>query len=204
MKSLAKNDDCVLVVIDIQNDFCYGGALAVPNGDQILPFVNVLINEFNNVVLTQDWHPPGHASFASTHGKNPYETVELGYGTQILWPDHCVQNTHGADFHPELNHQVGEVIIRKGFRPNIDSYSAFKENDQRTPTGLAGYIRERGFNHVVLCGLAYDFCVKWSALDARNEGFETTVIQNACCSINVEGAEQKAHLEMGAAGVKFL
>lgn len=195
----------VLLVVDVQNDFCPDGALAVPEGDAIVPLVNRLMDRFAHVVLTQDWHSPGHSSFASAHrGKRPYETVEASYGSQILWPDHCVQGTAGAAFHPDLNVARAELIVRKGFHPKIDSYSTFYENDHTTGTGLSGYLRERGFRHLYLCGLATDFCVTWSALDARREGFEVSVVDDACRAIDLEGSLAAAREEMRAAGVELL
>ena len=176
----------VLVVVDVQNDFCPGGALAVPDGDAIVPAVNRLAGEFAHVILTQDWHPPGHSSFAGAHpGRQPFETIEAAYGPQTLWPDHCVQGTAGAAFHPALEVPHAELILRKGYRRAIDSYSAFRENDRRTPTGLAAYLRERGFDRVTLCGLATDYCVLFSALDAREAGFAVEVAaQPAAASIS--------------------
>jgi len=195
----------VLLVVDIQNDFCPDGALAVPDGDAVVPLINRLMDRFSHVVLTQDWHTPGHSSFASAHaGKSPYETVEVAYGPQILWPDHCVQGTPGAAFRGDLDDSRAELIVRKGFHPMIDSYSTFYENDHTTGTGLSGYLRERGFRHVYLCGLATDFCVKWSALDALREGFEVTVIEDACRAIDLEGSLATALAEMRAAGVEIL
>jgi nicotinamidase/pyrazinamidase len=195
----------VLLVVDVQNDFCPGGALAVPDGDAIVPLVNHLMDRFSHVVLTQDWHTPGHNSFASAYpGKSPYEAVEASYGTQILWPDHCVQGTAGAAFHRDLNVTRAELIVRKGFRSGIDSYSTFYENDHTTSTGLAGYLRDRGFRHVYICGLATDFCVTWSALDARREGFQATVIEDACRAIDLEGSMAAARAEMQAADVEIL
>ncbi|HEX5957571.1 MAG TPA: bifunctional nicotinamidase/pyrazinamidase, partial [Hyphomicrobiaceae bacterium] len=162
--SMTIGDSDVLLVIDVQNDFCPGGSLAVPDGDQVAPVINALSRRFQHVVATQDWHPPGHHSFASSHpGRQPYETIEMAYGPQILWPDHCVQGTEGAEFHSDLALQNLELVIRKGFRPHIDSYSALFENDHATPTGLAGYLRERGIRRVFACGLALDFCVRYSA-----------------------------------------
>lgn len=195
----------VLIVVDIQNDFCPDGALAVPEGDAVVPLINRLMKRFAHVIFTQDWHTPGHSSFASAHpGKSPYETVEATYGPQILWPDHCVQGTEGAQFRWDLDVTRAELIVRKGFRPEIDSYSTFYENDHATSTGLAGYLRERGFRHVYLCGLATDFCVKWSALDARSEGFRATVIEDACRAIDLEGSLAAARAEMQAAGVALV
>jgi len=198
-------DHGVLVVVDPQNDFCSGGALAVPGGDEVVPRVNRLAREFAHVLVTQDWHPPGHASFASAHpGRQPYETVALDYGPQILWPDHCVQDTPGAAFHPELDLPGAELVIRKGFHPAIDSYSAFRENDRKTPTGLAGYLRERGFDTVTLCGLATDFCVLYSALDGREAGFGVRVALDACRGIDIDGSVEKALAAMRAAGVELI
>jgi nicotinamidase/pyrazinamidase len=193
--------DC-LIVIDVQNDFCPGGALAVAGGDEIVPLVNRLIAGHDNVVLTQDWHPQGHASFASSHpGKAPFEAIALAYGAQTLWPDHCVQGTSGAAFHSDLDWTRAELVIRKGFRRTIDSYSAFYENDRTTPTGLAGYLRERGLGRLTLVGLATDFCVAYSALDARRLGFETRVVMDACRAIDLGGSLDGALAEMQKAGV---
>ena len=200
-----RSDRDVLLVIDVQNDFCPGGALAVPRGDEIVPEVNRLAAEFGHVILTQDWHPRGHASFASSHtGRQPFETIELPYGQQILWPDHCVQETRGAAFHPGLDVPHAELVVRKGFRSAIDSYSAFRENDHRTPTGLAGYLKERGFERITLCGLATDFCVFYSAIDGREAGFEVSVVTSACRGIDVEGSLEKATRSMTEAGVTLL
>ena len=170
-----------LIVVDIQNDFCPGGALAVAGGDEIVPLVNALTGAFDHVVLTQDWHPAGHSSFASTHpGRQPFETIDMPYGPQTLWPDHCVQGTKGADFHPGLDRTKAQLVIRKGFRAAIDSYSAFFENDHTTPTGLAGYLKERGISDLTFVGLATDYCVAYSALDAVRHGFSATVETGAC------------------------
>lgn len=186
--ALARERD-VLLVVDIQNDFCPGGALAVPRGDEVVPIVNGLSRRFRHVLLTQDWHPPHHGSFASSHpGHQPYEVIRLPYGPQILWPDHCIQGTPGAAFRSDLDIPHAQLIIRKGYRREIDSYSAFFENDHRTPTGLAGYLRERGLSRVFLAGLAFDFCVRWSAEDAHDSGFEVVVIEDACRGIDVEGS----------------
>lgn len=194
-----------LVVIDVQNDFCPGGALAVADGDAILPAVNQLIARFDHVALTQDWHPAGHSSFASSHpGKSPYETVTMPYGEQTLWPDHCVQGTAGAEFHPGLVWTKAELVIRKGYRSAIDSYSAFFENDHTTPTGLAGYLRERGIEAVTLCGLATDFCVAFSALDAVAAGFRTTVVLDACRGIDLGGSMTAQLDAMRQAGVTLI
>jgi nicotinamidase/pyrazinamidase len=195
----------VLLIVDLQNDFCPGGSLAVPRGDEIVPAVNRLAADFPHVILTQDWHPRGHASFASSHpGKQPFDTVDAPYGEQILWPDHCVQETKGAAFHPNLDAPHAELIVRKGFRNAIDSYSAFRENDRRTPTGLAGYLRGRGFERLTLCGLATDFCVFFSAIDGREAGFEVTVVANACRGIDVDGSLSRAMRSMSEAGVTLL
>ncbi len=195
----------VLVVVDVQNDFCPGGALAVPDGDAIVPLVNRLAARFPHVVLTQDWHPAGHGSFASSHpGRQPFETVEMPYGPQILWPDHCVRGSNGAAFHPALDTGRAELIVRKGFRPDIDSYSAFYENDHATPTGLAGYLRERGVERTVMVGLATDFCVRYSALDARRRGFEAVVLLAGCRAIDLDGSLAPALDEMRAAGVTLV
>jgi nicotinamidase/pyrazinamidase len=189
----------------MQNDFCPGGALAVEGGDEIVPAVNRLIDASPHVVLTQDWHPAGHSSFASTHpGKAPFQTVAMPYGEQTLWPEHCVQGSSGADFHPSLRWTSAELVIRKGFRREIDSYSAFFENDHRTPTGLAGYLRERGIKSVTLCGLATDFCVAFSALDAVAKGFSTSVVLGACRGIDLNGSLAAMTLRMRDAGVRLI
>lgn len=191
-----------LVVIDVQNDFCPGGALAVTDGDQIIPVVNLLIERFEHVVLTQDWHPAGHSSFASSHpGKGPFETVDMPYGEQTLWPDHCIQGTPGAEFHPALEWTGAENIIRKGFRRDIDSYSAFFENDRTTPTGLGGYLKERGIGKITLCGLATDFCVGFSALDAIRSGLQVEVVLAACRGIDLGGSMAAMLDRMKQAGV---
>ena len=197
-------DQDVLLVVDVQNDFCNGGALAVYNGEQVVPVANALIENFDHVVFTQDWHPPDHGSFASSHaGKEIFSAIELSYGIQTLWPDHCVQGTPGAGFHPDLNTSPGELIIRKGFRKEIDSYSAFFENDQSTQTGLKGYLKERGIERVHLCGLATDFCVAFSAIDSIRCGFKSTVIEDACRAINVDGSLEHAKMMMEQTGVAF-
>lgn len=194
-----------LIVIDVQNDFCPGGRLAVPDGDQVIPVVNRLVVGFDRVVLTQDWHPPGHSSFASTHeDRKPFETIEMPYGKQILWPDHCVQGTDGAEFHDKLHSERGQVIIRKGFRHDVDSYSAFYENDHQTPTGLTGYLRERGIDVICIAGLALDFCVHWSAVDGRKQGFEVMVVEDACRAIDTNGSLDKAMRRMRDSGVRFV
>jgi nicotinamidase/pyrazinamidase len=195
----------VLIVTDPQRDFCPGGALAVPDGDAIMPAINRLSRRFAHVVITQDWHPPGHISFASAHpGKQPFETMAVEYGPQTLWPDHCVQNTSGAAFHPALDVPHAELVIRKGYHPGIDSYSAFRENDRKTPTGLAGYLRERGLTRVTLCGLATDFCVFFSAMDAREAGFETAVVLDASRGLDLDGSLDRALSAMRAAGVELI
>ncbi len=195
----------VLLLIDVQNDFCPGGALAVPEGDAVVPLINRLAARFAHVVLTQDWHPPGHQSFASSHsGHAPFESIELAYGAQTLWPDHCVQGTPGADFHKDLESARGELIVRKGFRPEIDSYSAFFENDRTTPTGLTGYLRTRDFDRVFLAGLATDFCVHFSAVDAAREGFTSVVIEDACRAIDLDGSLAAAKRAMLKAGVDLI
>ncbi len=195
----------LLLVVDVQNDFCPEGALGVPEGDAVVPVINRIQPGFAHVVLTQDWHPAGHQSFASTHpGHAPFETVEVAYGPQTLWPDHCVQGTPGAAFHPDLDTDKAEMILRKGTRAAIDSYSAFYENDRTTATGLAGYLRERGFTRAFICGLATDYCVHFSALDAAREGFEAVVIEDACRGIDLEGSLAAAKGAMVDAGVAFI
>lgn len=195
----------VLLVIDVQNDFCPGGALAVAEGDQVVPVINRVAPAFAHLVLTQDWHPPGHQSFASGHpGRQPFETIEVAYGPQVLWPDHCVQGTAGAAFHADLETTRAEMIIRKGFRAEIDSYSAFYENDHETVTGLTGYLRDRGLGRAFLCGLATDFCVHFSAVDAAKEGFEVVVIEDACRAIDLDGSLAAAKDAMTRAGVRFI
>lgn len=192
-----------LLIVDVQNDFCPGGALAVPDGDRIIPVANRLAERFNHVLMTQDWHPAGHHSFASSHpGKEPFETIEMPYGEQVLWPDHCVQGTNGADFHPGLDTTRVELIIRKGFRRQIDSYSGFFENDHETGTGLTGYLRDRGFDTLYIAGLATDFCVKWTALDALKEGFGVSVVRDAVAGIDIDGSVKTAWQEMRDAGIK--
>jgi nicotinamidase/pyrazinamidase len=195
----------ILIVTDPQRDFCPGGALAVPDGDAIMPAINRLARRFAHIVITQDWHPPGHMSFASVYpGKHPFETIEVGYGPQTLWPDHCVQNTPGAAFHPALDVPHAELVIRKGYHRGIDSYSAFRENDRKTPTGLAGYLRERGFERVTLCGLATDFCVFFSAMDAREAGFEAAVVLEASRGIDLDGSLARALSTMRDAGIELI
>jgi nicotinamidase/pyrazinamidase len=193
-----------LIVIDVQNDFCPGGALAVDGGDQIVPGINALMTEFDAVVLTQDWHPAGHSSFASSHaGKFPMDLIEMPYGPQVLWPDHCIQGSHGAAFHPDLITDRADLIIRKGYNPAIDSYSAFFENDQTTPTGLEGYLHTRGITDLTMVGLATDFCVNFSAVDAAKLGFKVTVRTDLCRGIDLNGSLQAALDGMAAAGVSL-
>jgi nicotinamidase/pyrazinamidase len=195
----------VLIVIDVQNDFCPGGALAVRGGDEVVAPILGIAPVFAHVILTQDWHPPNHTSFAASHpGKKPYESIELGYGTRTLWPAHCVQGTAGADFHSGLHLPRAELILRKGFRPQIDSYSAFFENDRATATGLAGYLRERGLTRVFLAGLAYDYCVGYSALDARRLGFPAVVLRDACRAIDLDGSVAAMEAQFAEAGVAVI
>lgn len=197
-------DTDALLVVDVQNDFCPGGRLPVPRGDEVVVMVNRLMDGFGLVILTQDWHPAGHQSFASAHpGRAPYGTATLAYGPQVLWPDHCVQATPGADFHPDLRQTPAQLILRKGTNPRIDSYSAFVENDRRTTTGLAGYLGERGVRRVFLAGLAFDFCVLWSAEDAVARGFEAVVVEDACRALDVDGSEAEARRRLAAAGASL-
>ena len=189
-------------MVDVQNDFCPGGALAVPRGDEVVPIVNRLAENFRSVVLTQDWHPAGHLSFASTHpGRSPYDTIAAPYGPQVLWPDHCVQGTRGAAFYDALRIPHAGLVLRTGLHRTIDSYSAFYENDRATPTGLAGYLRERGIKRVFLAGLALDFCVRYSAEDAVRGGFVVVVIDDACRGIDVAGSVPATWLSFTALGV---
>ena len=198
----AMSADEALIVIDVQNDFCPGGALAVAEGDQIISRINGLMGELATLVLTQDWHPPDHASFAANHpGAAPFSMIEMPYGPQVLWPTHCVQGTDGAAFHPALRTDPAQLVIRKGFRPGIDSYSAFFENDHSTATGLDGYLRNRGVVAVTLVGLATDYCVAYSALDAVRLGFRATVLTGACRAIDLNGSLAEAEARMRAAGV---
>ena len=200
-----RNDRDILIVTDPQRDFCPGGALAVPDGDLIMPAINRLARDFGHVIVTQDWHPPGHASFARAHpGRQPFETITVDYGPQTLWPEHCVQGTDGAAFHPALDIPQVQLVIRKGYHRAIDSYSAFRENDKQTATGLAGYLRERGFERVTLCGLALDYCVFFSAIDAREAGFDTAVVLEASRGIDLDGSLAKALDQMRQAGVALL
>ena len=192
----------VLIVVDVQNGFVTGGKLAVPRGEEVVPVINRIASAFDNVVITQDWHPAGHASFAARHsGKSPFETPEMPYGTQVLWPEHCVQGTHDAELHADLDIPHAQMIVRKGYHPGVDSYSAFQEADRKTQTGLAGYLRERGLARVFVTGLATDFCVAWTAIDARDAGFETFVIEDATRAIDMNGSLAAAWAQMAARGV---
>jgi len=192
----------ILIVVDVQNDFCPGGALAVPHGDEVAPIINHIAARFRHVVLTQDWHPRGHFSFASSHpGKKPFATIAADYGPQVLWPDHCVQDSLGAAFHPALHIPHAALVLRKGMNPAIDSYSAFYENDRKTPTGLVGYLRERGFRRLFLAGLAFDFCVRYSAEDGKREGFAVTVIEDACRSIDIDDSAAATRKSLAVLGV---
>ena len=196
-------DDDVLLIVDVQVDFCPGGSLAVADGDAVVPVINRIAKRFNHVVLTQDWHPAGHSSFATSHpGSVPFETIGMSYGQQTLWPDHCVQGSVGAGFHPQLATERAELVIRKGFRSGIDSYSAFYENDRCTPTGLAGYLRERGLRRIFLAGLATDYCVYYSAMDARRLGFDAVLVEAGCRAIDLAGSLDTAWAGMAAAGVQ--
>jgi nicotinamidase/pyrazinamidase len=189
MVSYVPTENDVLLVVDVQNDFCPGGALAIPDGDQIVPVVNRVARHFPHIVLTQDWHPKGHRSFASSYpGKKPFDVTTLPYGRQILWPDHCIQDTTGAELRADLDLPRAELIIRKGFRREVDSYSAFYENDRKTPTGLEGYLRQRGITRVAVVGLALDFCVRYSAEDAARAGFKVAVIMDGCWAIDTDGS----------------
>ena len=195
--------DACLLVVDVQNDFMPGGALAVPRGEEIVPVVNRLAARFESVVLTQDWHPRGHASFASSHpGRGPFERITLPYGEQVLWPDHCVQGTPGAALHRDLDLPHAQLVLRKGHHRDVDSYSAFLEADRATSTGLAGYLRERGFKRLYVCGLATDYCVGWTAMDARAAGFQASVVEDACRAIDLDGSLARAWSDMAACGVQ--
>ncbi len=203
--SIAPQASTALIVVDVQNGFCAGGALAVPDGDAVVPLINALAKRFDNVVLTQDWHPPEHASFAASHpGRSPFEMAEMPYGPQVLWPVHCVQGTTSAELHPDLDIPHAQLIIRKGYHPGVDSYSAFQEADRTTSTGLAGYLTQRGIERVFVVGLATDFCVGWTAIDARAAGFETTVIEDATRAIDMNGSLAAAWQQMAASGVQRL
>ena len=192
-----------LIVVDVQNDFCPGGRLAVQKGDEVVPLVNALAKHFDNVVLTQDWHPPGHQSFATAHpGSKPFDSIKLGYGEQVLWPDHCLQGSDGAALHKDLAVPHAQLVVRKGWRKDIDSYSAFLEADRKSRTGLEGYLDERGIKRVFVCGLATDFCVAWTALDACKLGFDCAVVEDACRAIDMQGSLAAAWEKMEKAGVK--
>jgi nicotinamidase/pyrazinamidase len=192
-----------LLIVDVQRDFCPGGALAVPGGDEVVPLINGIAGQYRQVVLTQDWHPADHASFASQHdGHAPFQTKRMHYGPQVLWPDHCVQGAAGAALHPELDVPHAQLILRKGIHRDVDSYSAFLEADRATPTGLDGWLTSHGVTEVHICGLATDFCVAWTALDARRLGFDATVIEDACRAIDLDGSLARAWSEMAAAGVR--
>lgn len=194
-----------LLIIDVQNDFCPGGSLEVPEGDKVVPVINKLTEKFGHIIQTQDWHPDGHSSFASSHrGKEPFEAIEVDYGEQVLWPDHCIQGSIGAEFHPDLNTKRTEAVIRKGFRKKVDSYSTFYENDQKTRTGLTGYLKNRDISELYVCGLATDFCVKWSVLDGLKEGFRIHVINDAVRGIDMNGSVDKAWSEMKDAGASVV
>ncbi len=202
---MTRSKDTALIMIDIQNDFCPGGALAVPDGASIIERVNALQEEYPLRVLTQDWHPPDHASFASNHASaEPFSAIEMPYGPQVLWPDHCVAGSGGAHFHPNLNTDSADLVIRKGFRRTIDSYSAFFENDRETRTGLEGYLRERGVSRLVLAGLAFDYCVRFSAVDAAGLGFDVTVMEAACRAIDLGGSRDEARADMESHGVRII
>jgi nicotinamidase/pyrazinamidase len=195
----------VLLVIDVQNDFCTGGALAVPGGEKVVPAINRIAEKFANVILTQDWHPPNHVSFASRHArKRVFDTIELDYGRQVLWPDHCVHGTAGAEFHRDLDLAKANLVVRKGFRSGIDSYSALYENDHKTPTGLLGYLRERGLGSVFVAGLALDFCVRYSAEDARKAGLDVAVIEDACRAIDLDGSVAASHASFRELGIPVI
>jgi len=190
-----------LLIVDVQNDFCPGGALEVPEGDKVVPVINSLTPHFDAVIQTQDWHPAGHYSFASSHDqKEPFDTIKMEYGNQVLWPDHCVQGSEGAQFHPDLETLKTQVVIRKGFRKEIDSYSAFYENDNKTKTGVTGYLNTRGIDTLYVAGLATDFCVKWSVLDGIKDGFNLYVVEDAVLGIDMDGSVDAAWQEMKEAG----
>lgn len=204
-RKAGQDSESALLVIDVQHDFCPGGALAVPDGNSVLPVINRLVGNFENVILTQDWHPPGHQSFASSHpGKAPFDMITVGYGEQVLWPDHCVQGTRGAELHDGLEIDAAQLAIRKGFRREIDSYSAFFENDRTTPTGLSGYLRERGIKRLTVAGLALDFCVRYSAEDARKLGFDVVVVEDGCRAIDMEGSLAATRESFAGLGVEML
>jgi nicotinamidase/pyrazinamidase len=201
LDKLGVNKKDALIVVDVQNDFCPGGALAVNEGDQIIPIVNEMAKQFDTVIITQDWHPKGHISFASTHGADPFSAKTVDYGTQVMWPDHCVQASDGAALHADLDIPHAKNVIRKGLNPNVDSYSAFIEADGST-TGLAGYLHDLGIERVVVVGLATDFCVAWTAMDARKKGFEAVVVADACRGIDIDGSLNAAWVSMADVGVE--
>lgn len=204
-EDIVTGESDVLLVVDIQHDFCPEGALAVPRGDEVVPVVNRLARQFRHVVLTQDWHPVDHQSFASHHpGRKPFDVIEVAYGPQILWPDHCVQGTPGAEFRTDLDIPHAQLVIRKGFRREVDSYSAFLENDHQTPTGLAGYLRERGLGRVFIAGLAFDFCVRYSAEDAQSHGFEAIAVDDACRGIDVDGSVDETRRQFAERGIAVI
>jgi nicotinamidase/pyrazinamidase len=203
-QGISIGDSDVLLAVDVLNDFCPGGALPVQRGDEIVTIINALAQRFQNVVLVQDWHPPGHQSFASVHGKQPYETIELSYGAQRLWPDHCIQDTWGAAFHQNLAVPHAALVLRKGIHKEIDSYSALYENDRKTPTGLGGYLKERGFARLFLAGLALDYCVRYTAEDAKREGFAVVVIEDACRAIDVGGSLDDTRRSLAARAIPCL
>ena len=195
----------LLLIIDVQNDFCPGGALAVTEGDRIVPIINNLIPKFSNIALTQDWHPAGHSSFATSHpGHDPFTTIAMPYGEQTLWPDHCIQGSRGAQFHDALNTDPASIVIRKGYNPAVDSYSAFYENDHKTSTGLGGFLRDRKIQQIFCVGLALDYCVFYSARDAIKESFKATVITDACRAIDMDGSAEKAIDEMTKNGISLI
>jgi nicotinamidase/pyrazinamidase len=191
-----------LLVIDVQNCFIPGGTLPVPNGQDVVPLVNELAGKFSCVVMTQDWHTPGHISFASTHGKEPFSVIDLPYGKQVMWPDHCIQGTEDANLHADLDLTKANLILRKGFNPKVDGYSAFYDNDKKSPTGLTGYLKARSIRRIFVCGLATDFCVMWSSVDARKDGFQVVVLEDASRGIDVRGSMEAGWKEMAKAGVK--
>jgi nicotinamidase/pyrazinamidase len=202
---LTPGETDILIVVDVQYDFLPGGALAVPDGEAVIEPINRLAQAFRHVVMTQDWHPQGHASFASSHaGRQPFETTELSYGTQVLWPDHCIQGTRGAEISRDLSIPHAQLVIRKGYNGSIDSYSGFMEADRKTSTGLAGYLRERGFRRAFCAGLATDFCVAWTALDAKAAGFDTYLIEDASRAIDANGSLARAQADLSAAGVQVI
>jgi len=205
MSSIAFGAHDCLLIIDVQNDFCAGGPLEVPDADSILPVINALGKQCSNIVLTQDWHPANHSSFVSQHpGKQAFESIDMPYGEQTLWPEHCVQGTKGAEFHPELDTDQARAVVRKGFRSGIDSYSAFFENDKKTSLGLASYLRELEVKRIICVGLALDYCVQYSAIDARNQGFDVCVVEAGCRGIDLQGSNAAARQKMQDAGISLV